>query len=105
MAEDVLVPLLKSDDSFNASALVAQVFNLINPSKESSDFYITELSIDGAFNSAVFALCKTIGLRSSYSDSVQTYGIVISYSAFTLGAQYLFGIGSGIGKLDLNGRH
>ena len=102
MEEDIS-SLVKTDHVFDADEIECKVISMINPDDGGSYCIFAGFSIDSAFNSAVFFLCKTEGLRASNKDFVQTCVIVISYSALTGFAQHVIGIGSGLGKLHFNG--
>ena len=92
-------------EGIDAAGVVTEILNSVNPSEGGSDWVLSNLPVDGAFDSAVVSLCKTIGLRSCDNDFVQTSIIVISYSALSEFAQHVVGIGSGLGKLDFNGKY
>ena len=92
-------------DKSDAAEVVSEVLNSLNPSEGGgSDWVLSDFSVDGALNAAFFGACKTLGFHSSENDFVQTGIIVISYSALAEFAQHVVGVGSGLGKLDFNGK-
>ena len=76
-------------------------------SEQSTDF-ISVLSsgdMSSPLNTAILGICQHVGLRSSESEVIQNGMIVVTYMAVAEISQHLLGIGTGLAKIDFNGKH
>ena len=95
--------VVKTAETLSAPEVMAEVLESFNPSDGGQDWVISEVSLDGAVNTAIFQLCQRLGLNTSDNSMMQLAIALLSYGALAEIGQHVLGIGSGIAKMDLTG--
>ena len=97
-------------EAFGPVEVLASALEELNPTDHAgniihgADWQFDEFSLDSAISTAIYEVCKSLGMESSSSSLIQNTVTVISYAAIAEIVEHAFGIG-GLAKIDFNGKY
>ena len=87
----------KNVETLGSQEVISKALESLNPGNAGPEWVFSEISVDGAVNSAIFSVSKTLGLNASDNDTMQLVIALVSYGALAEVGHQILGIGSGLG--------
>ena len=96
-----------AEEAFEAAGgpeVIAAALETLNPPEPGrQDWVLSDFCLDGAADTAIFELTKSLGLATGNNDMQQALITTLSYVTMAEFAQHALGIGSGFASLDFQG--